>query len=170
MMGDVAMQHLQTDHLGQIDPNRSMRLCAFRVVQAPVVAAAWRTFDGWVKWTGARGVVAKIFLDQSLLAPISMSLFFLSQSMMEGRSFQAGVDRVETSLPSTMCHCVPYWTVIHSVTFNPLMPPHFRIAWSSTAAVGWNMYLSYANASARKEEVGWTESRESDSDAESILV
>jgi hypothetical protein len=151
--GDMAMQVLEQRKQGvtKIDHARSARLSAFRIVQAPFLSVAWRTFDRWVPWPGASAVAAKVFLDQLLLMPPSMSSFFMTQGLMEGLPLQDCLKRTQETLPSTMLRCVPYWCTVHIVTFG-FIPVTYRIAWTSLAAVGWNMYISHVNADARRRE------------------
>ena len=43
-----------------------------------------------------------------------------------------------------MCTALPFWLSVHTVTFG-VLPPYYRIAWASFAAVFWNAYMSHVN-------------------------
>ena len=45
---------------GLLDPSRSLRMCTFRAIQAPLISTAWGVFDRVVPWKGPAGVVAKV--------------------------------------------------------------------------------------------------------------
>jgi len=153
MTGDVAVQLLTAKESQEpLSPERTGRLCVFRVLQAPIVSASWRVFDRWVVWKGAAGVAAKIALDQGLLMPPSMAVFYVSQGLMEGLSFDLAIARMRANFLGTVMLCLPYWVTMHCVTFS-VIPTRYRIGWVSIAAVGWNMCISQLNASARRSEV-----------------
>ena len=156
--GDMAMQVVEnrrreenTNSSFLLDKPRSLRLCTFRVIQAPIISTAWGVFDRIVPWKGPAGVVAKVALDQTLLMPPSMCTFFVSMGLMEGMSLEHSVARATASFPATAMACVPYWSCVHSVTFG-IVPARYRIVWVSCAAVGWNMFISQQNADARRRE------------------
>jgi len=159
-VGDVLMQMIERRNTLNAAPNgkqvpidttRTVRLATYRMFQAPFVDAVWRTFDERIPFGGAAGVIAKVVADQALLMPPSLVLFFLSQGAMEGLAAEQCVARVRASwLPSAMV-CLPYWCVMHLFTFS-VVPPNLRIAWSSTAAVGWNAALSMQNQLAIQRE------------------
>ena len=140
--GDALMQW--REGAATLDVERNARLVAFRTVHAPVVDACWRAMDRLVTVQGARGVLARIFLDQGFLMPPSLSLFFLSQGLLEGLDLKQACLRARDSFVPAASAAVPFWCVAHIVTFS-ICPAKWRMAWASVAAVGWNAIMSDQN-------------------------
>ena len=153
-VGDVLMQCIaehrrSSSALGltipaELDTARTARLATYRFFHAPFIDAAWRAFDARVTFGGARAVLTKIALDQSLLMPPSLAIFFYSQGLMEGCDHGQCLARARDSLLPAAAVCLPYWCLVHLVTFSAV-PTNMRIAWTAFAAVGWNAFMSDAN-------------------------
>ena len=148
------MQFRERASLRSLEPARTSRVVCFRALQAPVVESAWRAFDaylvarGGVLASGFLGAVARAFCDQCVLAPPSIAAFFVTQSLLEGRSVAESIDRVRTSFMPAYIVAFPLWMCAHTVTFG-LVPAHRRMAWASTVAVFWNAFLSGRNEIAK---------------------
>ena len=164
VVGDASTQLYEHHERGgsrfdfQYDAARSARLSVYRCAQAPVVDACWRGFDVLVTHVSRTiiavpsplAVVAKVALDQALLMPPFVSLFFLSQGYLEGKTLDECRARLRSEFIPTAKTAIPFWCAAHCVTFS--LPAAWRIAWASTAAVGWNAILSYRNSRAKLRE------------------
>lgn len=161
VVGDVSTQLYEHRERGanfEFDGARSAQLAVYRCAQAPVVDACWRGFDVLVTHVSRTiiavpsplAVVAKVALDQALLMPPFVSLFFLSQGYLEGKSLEECRARLRSEFIPTAKTAIPFWCAAHCVTFS--LPAAWRIAWASTAAVGWNAILSYRNSRAKLRE------------------
>lgn len=134
------------------DKERTMRVVAYRVPQAPILDKCWRRFDSWaaaLRLSGGRAVAFKVGCDQLLCAPLMAVCFFMSQSTMEGHSLADGVERTQRALWPTWQRGLLYYGSIHCLTFS-VVPPSYRIAWNSCAAVVWTAYLSHCNQELRR--------------------
>uniref|UniRef100_A0A7S0JJS2 Uncharacterized protein n=1 Tax=Calcidiscus leptoporus TaxID=127549 RepID=A0A7S0JJS2_9EUKA len=154
--GDLLMQIFQRQQVAvdlqdPLDTARTARLAAYRMFHAPFIDAAWRLLDTRIRIGGVRGVFAKVLADQTLLMPPSLFTFFLSQGVMEGLSVEQSLARAVDSLVPTATVCLPYWGCVHMLTFS-VVRSSMRIAWASTAAVGWNAYMSLQNQRAVARE------------------
>mmetsp|Transcript_39365 Transcript_39365/g.65310 ORF Transcript_39365/g.65310 Transcript_39365/m.65310 type:complete len:184 (-) Transcript_39365:59-610(-) len=151
-VGDAIMQWREGH--SQLDWSRTTRLASFRTLHAPLVDSAWRVIDtrllamGGVLATGITGAITRAVCDQLLLAPPSISFFFLSQGALEGLSFTECVERVHTSFVPAYKVALPFWGCVHVVTFG-VIKPDFRIAWASVIAVFWNAFMSGQNQCAK---------------------
>lgn len=151
--GDAGMQLAEGRKLQSLDVNRAARLCAFRMAHAPVVDFIWKCFDRKIV-VGALGTsvaVRKALTHQALIMPPSVGLFFISQALLEGLSWQESLERVRESILPLMQVSLPYGFSVHCITFS-LIPEHLRIVWASTCAVAWTAYMSHANEEAKKRE------------------
>ena len=134
----------------EFDCARAVNLACFRMAQAPIVDLIWQSFDRRITVAGPAAVGLKVLGDQLLIAPPSLTAFFICQSALEGESTSASVERAKTMFAPTYTLCLPFWCCVHTVTFG-LIPSHFRIAWASLCAVGWNAFLSNQNQTAKEE-------------------
>ena len=152
--GDILLQCRDQNvrHLAEWDKTQTGRLAIFRMLHGPVVDWCWRWFDARLPGAGSmRGVAMRVFADQLLLMPPSMVGFFFSQGLLEGLSTAECTSRVRESFVPAAKICLPFWCIVHTLTFS-VFPPHLRMAWSQCAAVAWNALASEQNQLARKRE------------------
>jgi hypothetical protein len=105
-LGDALVQRYERPGmtLAEYDHQRSLRLVAYRVPHAPVVDAIWRRFDQYaiaLKLVGGRAVAFKVVADQVCCNPLFTVLFFLSQSALEGLSFNQACERTRQGFVPT---------------------------------------------------------------------
>ena len=74
---------------------------------------------------------------------------FLSQGYLEANRSRSAA-RLRSEFIPTAKTAIPCWCAAHCVTIS--LPAAWRIAWASTAAVGWNAILSYRNSRAKLRE------------------
>lgn len=145
-----------------IDATRSGRVALYRAVHAPVIDASWRAFDarflarGGMLAAGLPGAAARALCDQCVLAPPSISAFFLTQGLMEGLTLAECSQRIRTSFLPTYSVAFPFWMTTHMITFG-FVPPNWRILWASVIAVFWNAFMSGQNQRARRIEAAYEE-------------
>ena len=77
--------------------------------------------------------------------------FFMYQALLEGETLTAAFERTTTGFWPTVRICAPFYMCAHVVTFG-VVPPHYRIAWASSAAVLWTAFLSYSNQELKDAE------------------
>ena len=145
-----ANEKLSLDEMS-IELTRAKNVIIYRVIQAPLVDLIWLRFDKWyMHLPPALSIIAKVLSDQALLMPPSVVTFFVSQGLLEGRSFDDTVHRVKNNSFSTMQNALPFWLSVHTVTFG-VLPPYARIAWASAAAIFWNGFMSSVNQAAIRD-------------------
>ena len=166
--GDVLMQELEKPGsvtAGRLDTNRTLRMLAYRIPQAPILDLIWKRFDAWalaLRLHGARAVVFKVACDQTLCSPLFISMFFTTQSLLEGQNFWRACERTKQAAWPTWQRGVQFYGCIHIFTFA-FVPVTWRIAWNSGAALFWTAYLSHANKTLQDGEVrGIAQDREPD--------
>ena len=151
--GDALIQ-TQVERRLQYDWQRTGRMVAYRVLQAPIIESAWRSFDlmaARLRIVGARAVAFKIVADQLTLMPAFTATFFVIQALLEGEKMERALQRSSVAFWPTVILCGPYYSTVHIVTFG-FLPVQHRLAWSSVCAVGWTAYISYANQKLIQEE------------------
>lgn len=101
----------------------------------------------WYKWldrsfpgTTKRIIVRKLFLDQFILTPPLLVIFFTGMSLMEMREhpFEECQKKI---LPTFVRSCM-FWLPAQTVNFL-LVPPHLRIVYMGCASFCWVNILCY---------------------------
>lgn len=88
--------------------------------------------------------VQKVVLDQFLLGPIFLGIFFLYNGFLEGHTL-AGIRRkLETSYYDVWITGLKLWPTVQLVNFM-LVPLHLRIVFAGIVALGWNAFMSIVN-------------------------
>lgn len=109
-----------------------------------------------------------IFLSQNFNYPsFALSLFvkiavgqifyyFGSRAILSGDSFEAVVDRIINTVPTSVLNSLRLWPPVTAFTFT-FVPMEFRAVFSGLVAIVWQMYLSLLNRKMeikQKEETG----------------
>lgn len=109
-------------------------------IAGPVLHGWYKWLDSFYSGKSRKVILTKLFLDQFILTPILLFLFFTSMSLMENKSnifaeFKAKfVKTFQTS-------CL-FWIPVQFFNFV-LIPPTLRITYISIAALCWVNILCY---------------------------
>ncbi|KAL6256317.1 hypothetical protein P5V15_012434 [Pogonomyrmex californicus] len=102
---------------------------------------------GWYKWLDSfysgksTGIVLKkLFMDQFILTPPLLVLFFISMNLMEAKSDV--LRECKMKFVHTFQTSCGYWLPVQFVNFI-LIPPSFRVTYVSIAAFCWANILCY---------------------------
>ncbi|PRP87528.1 Ras GTPase [Planoprotostelium fungivorum] len=83
----------------------------------------------------------QVALDQLVFAPPYYSFFFLSMSLMEGKSMNESVEHLKDRFIPTILTDYAIWPGIQFFNFK-VLPPNARVLFVSTISIGWNAFLS----------------------------
>ncbi|KAJ7193011.1 hypothetical protein GGX14DRAFT_479201 [Mycena pura] len=103
-----------------------------------------------------KGVIYRVWLDQCVLTPGAVVVFFGSMALLEGKP-QEVVPRIGavSYIPTLLRNwCVFVPTQIINFWF---VPPHLRFLVVSVVSLFWNTYLSVANSMAKKQAEAFIE-------------
>jgi hypothetical protein len=135
-----------------IDWPRVARMGVYRMaVFGPIFSVFIRRLEMAVKAPGARGVAIKVAMDQLVLQPPVVCLFYFTMAVFEGRPFRDGVDRAIEMLVPTIKLNAPFWTTVHIVTFS-VIPAQHRVLWVSLIQCGWTSVMSHLNHGAASRQ------------------
>ena len=133
------------DNQGDLNYRRTANMVVYRtLVFGPIFSTFIRRLEMAVPWTGWRGVVAKVAVDQIIFQPPMLMIFYGSLATLEGRSLRDAVNRAEKMLLPTLQLNVPFWTTVHCLTFS-VIPVQYRVAWVSLIQCGWSAVMSGLN-------------------------
>jgi len=143
--GDVLCQQGIERKGAKHDYLRTARLSAYGgFLFAPVVATWYRLLERVPVTQPRARVLAKVGLDQFVLTPGLVTMFFGSMTFMEGKGPREVVDRLRVAWLPTL---VKNWGVfIPTQLLNfSVVPLQHRLLVVNVVSLFWNCYLSYAN-------------------------
>ncbi|XP_053485917.1 mpv17-like protein [Ictalurus furcatus] len=89
---------------------------------------------------GAKRIFVKVFLDQLVAAPVTISAFYIGLSTLEGRDdpLEDWKNKFWTSYKTG----VVYWSIMQAVNFS-LVPPIARTVFVGGISLGWTVFLCH---------------------------
>ncbi|KAH9965255.1 hypothetical protein BC827DRAFT_841994 [Russula dissimulans] len=160
--GDIIAQQLIERKSVEHDFARMARLTFYG-------ASKWISFLNRLEFaTPAKAAIYRTWLDQTLMAPFAVFLFFTSMPLLEGKGVSDIVENMNTACPlfrsppshvfltplqmyaPTLMRGWAVYTPTQIVNFT-LVPPQFRFVFVSVVSVAWNTYLSIINAQLSKD-------------------
>ncbi|KAJ7449033.1 hypothetical protein B0H11DRAFT_2079267 [Mycena galericulata] len=95
-----------------------------------------------------RGIIYRVWLDQCVLTPGAVIVFFGSMALLEGKP-QEAIPRIGAGYIPTLLRNWAVFVPTQIINFW-LVPPHLRFVVVSVVSLFWNTYLSIANSAAKK--------------------
>ncbi|OMJ78960.1 hypothetical protein SteCoe_21134 [Stentor coeruleus] len=149
LTGDFACQYLEskldnTKFSEIFTLKRSLNLAIFGFAVVTPGMHFWyqylaRTFPG----TGFRAVSMKFILDRVLIPPPLVMGFFVSQTLMNGGSWEDVKSRVQKNYLNALQMNLLVWPAAMIINFK-YVPLDFQVLFSNVVGFFWSMYLSYA--------------------------
>ncbi|GAA5974015.1 hypothetical protein JCM8115_005987 [Rhodotorula mucilaginosa] len=144
--GDVLAQQGIEKKGANHDIMRTVRLSAYGgLIFAPLITRVYGGIDRIRFSSKVTTTVARVAVDQFVLTPCVLSLFFTCQSLLEGKGFGEAKRRIETSWWPTIQRNWSLWIPVQAINFS-IVPLHYRLLVVNFTSLFWNAYLSYANA------------------------
>ncbi|XP_076844642.1 mpv17-like protein [Brachyhypopomus gauderio] len=105
---------------------------------------------------GAKKVTMKVFLDQLIAAPATISAFYIGLSTLEGREdpFEDWKNKFWTSYKTG----IVYWSTMQAVNFS-LVPPVARTVFVGGISLGWTVFLCHFRQQTNESHVHFFTSR-----------
>ncbi len=108
----------------------------------------YQGLDWAVRLNGARGVAAKVLLDQLVFTPpLTLGYFIWQNALSNSADLSEACSSASKRLWPTLQVNWLYWSVVHVATFA-LVPLNYRVAFVATKNFFWGSYLSWAAQSA----------------------
>lgn len=99
------------------------------------------SLDSLIPGASARKVAIKVFIDQTVHAPIFGTVFFSYLAAMEGKGPVMVAKRVKHELMTQLTGSWKVWPLAHAVNFA-FVPTNQRILYINSIQIGYNMFLS----------------------------
>ncbi|GBF92303.1 hypothetical protein Rsub_05505 [Raphidocelis subcapitata] len=129
----------------QYDAARAARLCLYAAAIGSPVGHYWFAFLDKNVFPGRMGhpgtALLKVALDQAIMAPAGMALFYVAISLMEGKRLDQAADVLAAKFGPTMAANYLLWPAANFVNFR-FVPPEQRILYVNAVYIGWVSFLS----------------------------
>ncbi|KAG2171520.1 hypothetical protein INT43_008246 [Umbelopsis isabellina] len=148
----------------RFDPYRTLRFALYNVAVAPLVGK-WFMFlekrfpmstvqqaaGGWLKHND-KTTLKRMITDQTLFAPMSLSLFFTVMGLVETGSIEGVQAKFKDAYLPAIKANYQLWPAVQLINFK-FVPLPYRLPVVSTVGIAWNSYLSWLNNAAKEEEI-----------------
>ncbi|XP_064608734.1 mpv17-like protein isoform X2 [Liolophura sinensis] len=139
--GDISQQKLRGKQLDWKNTGR-IAFIAFTMF-GPIYFHWYRVLDRIVKGKGTSSVVSKVLLDQFVMGPPCIGIFYVGTSILEGK--EDVLAEFKSKGMKTFVAESGFWLPFQSVNFL-FLPTHLRTAFVSMGAFAWSNVLCYIKA------------------------
>ncbi|KAJ3336807.1 hypothetical protein HDU93_002122 [Gonapodya sp. JEL0774] len=132
-----------TNFLSRWSPQRTIRLASFGFLVAAPFTHYWyilldRMFGPAMT---LRPAILKVAVDQTIMAPISTTVFFTFHGIVQGWNARRIEAKLQSDLWPTLVANWAVWPAALSVSFR-FVPLDLRVLWMNVVGLGWTTYLS----------------------------
>ncbi|KAL8280913.1 hypothetical protein RQP46_006592 [Phenoliferia psychrophenolica] len=144
--GDVLAQQGVEKRGRDHDFVRTARLALYGGVLFAPIVTKWYAMLERIQIKSKAGIVlTRVGLDQFVLTPVMVGLFFTTQAVLEGKGLGEARRRIESSWAPTLYKNWGLFIPVQLANFS-IVPPHLRLVLVNVVSLFWNAYLSYANS------------------------
>ncbi|KAJ7726714.1 hypothetical protein DFH07DRAFT_852620 [Mycena maculata] len=159
--GDIIAQQAVEGKGKEHDFARTARLTFYGGAMFGPAMTKWYQLLNRIQFKNpTRGIIYRVWLDQAVLTPGAVIVFFGSMAVLEGKP-QEAVPRIGAGYVPTLLRNWAVFVPTQIINFW-LVPPHLRFVVVSVVSLFWNTYLSVANSKATKEAAAFAEMRKSE--------
>jgi len=97
-------------------------------------------------------VLKKMAADMFIYSPPAICVFFLSMAVIEGESFQMGIQRARLMFWELLKFSWCVWPVANTITYG-LVPVNHRLVWTSIVSIFVNSVQSYFNQKGKSAQI-----------------
>ncbi|KAJ1920082.1 hypothetical protein H4219_001612 [Mycoemilia scoparia] len=92
-----------------------------------------------------QAVSGRVIADQLLWAPVSIAFFLFNMTVLEGGGKKELSEKFKASYPSALKANYFVWPLLDVINFA-LVPPMYRVIFTSVGNLFWNTFLSWVNS------------------------
>lgn len=141
--GDVICQTCIEKESKGYDWMRTARFAGVGLfVVGPTLQAWYKTLDRYILYSGAKGALMKVGVDQLVFAPIFLVTFISTMGTLNGETMDKIKKKLEQDYFNVLTTNWKVWGIFQTFNFY-FIPLQHRVMAAQTAALFWNVYLSY---------------------------
>ena len=142
-VGDALAQNFIEESDKPYDVMRTVRLGSFGLLVHGTTGHYFYGFlDSKLPGTAMQTVATKVAIDQTIWNPIFGLMFFGYLNLMEGKSFDDYVKKIQADLKTAVMGSWAVWVPAHTINFA-FIPPSQRLLYINTIQIGYNIFLSF---------------------------
>ncbi|ORY83667.1 hypothetical protein BCR37DRAFT_275681 [Protomyces lactucae-debilis] len=153
LLGDFIAQKL-IERKPDYDWKRASVMVALRGIFHSGAIIAWYRFLNtrlaMPNATRSRRMFTHLFLDQAFFGPSNVIFFFVASGILEGKSKDQISEKLQDRGLATVASAWCVWVPFQAIMFRFVPAADQRLILGQTLAIGWNGYMSYANANRSK--------------------
>ncbi|XP_038051870.1 protein Mpv17-like isoform X1 [Patiria miniata] len=152
-LGDIICQQaIEKAGLKKHNVVRTVRQASFGLfIGGPLLFTWYSTLDKFVKGTAAIKTLKCVALDQALMAPTFITVFYTLIGLTSGLSSAEVKDKLKQNFKTTLINNYKVWPAAQIINFY-FVPLQHRVLAVNCVALFWNTYLSWM-ANSRQELV-----------------
>ncbi|KIK25159.1 hypothetical protein PISMIDRAFT_677399 [Pisolithus microcarpus 441] len=144
--GDIIAQQAIEQRGKNHDFLRTARLTFYGGAMFGPALTKWYQMLNRIKFSSpTKAVVYRVWLDQAILTPVAVAVFFGTMSVLEGQGVSGAVERTRTAYEPTLIRNWMVFIPTQIINFS-IVPHHLRFVVVSVVSLFWNTYLSAVNA------------------------
>ena len=141
----IAQQYVEKVPLLSHDVVRTARMAMVgTVVIGPIFHVWYKTLDRRFARKSPGNAIKKMTVDQSILAPVFLILFYGAVGIVERRTLREISDKIYEEFYPNMVVNYKIWPAIQFMNFY-LFPAHLRVLVVNVASLFWNTYLAWTS-------------------------
>ncbi|OWF54578.1 protein SYM1-like [Mizuhopecten yessoensis] len=118
-------------------------------VVAPLVYTWMKVGEKILPGRSLRTALMKVCIDAFVFGPVAISSFYMSSSLLEGKSWQGSVEEWKKKLAPTIKRAWCLWPGVQLLNFM-FVPPTRRVYFVGTVSLFWSVFLLYMKDDAVK--------------------
>ncbi|KAH8548934.1 hypothetical protein BGW37DRAFT_429940 [Umbelopsis sp. PMI_123] len=146
------------------DPYRTLRFALYNMAVAPIVGRWFIFLESRFPMPSIAQTTKSLFkpadivtvkrmvTDQTLFAPMSLTLFFSVMGLVETKSLEGVKEKFRDAYLPALKANYQVWPLVQLVNFK-FTPLPYRLPVVSTVGIAWNAYLSWLNNASKEEEM-----------------
>lgn len=144
--GDIiAQQYVENVPLREHDVVRTARMTAIgTVVIGPIFHVWYAALDKRFAHKSPGNAIRKMTVDQSILAPVFLVLFYGAVGIVERRTIKQISDKIYEEFYPNMIVNYKVWPAVQFLNFY-LFPAHLRVLVVNVVSLFWNTYLAWTS-------------------------
>ncbi|RDD40226.1 Mpv17-like protein 2 [Trichoplax sp. H2] len=139
-LGDIIQQNLEGSE--KHDWKRTGRMATVGLLVGLPTHYFYTFLDQKLVGTAATTIGKKVVLDEALMAPISISTFYLGMGMLEGQNWDDSKDEWQRKFWPTYKVDVIVWPIGQAINFK-FIPGTWRVLYVNVLTLFYDIFLSY---------------------------
>ncbi|XP_013417707.1 mpv17-like protein 2 isoform X2 [Lingula anatina] len=133
------------------DWKRTGRMTVVGFFFGPMAHKYYKYLDWWLPGRDFKTIAKKIMVEQLIMSPMSLVIFFGGMGLLEGQSWDKGVQEFKSKFWTVYMADWTVWPAAQCINFY-FLPPKLRVIYVNFVTLGWDVFLSYIKHEFKKDQ------------------